>query len=125
MVLSRRVNDKFLGSFNNDRWSWRISKELNIVVEDEEETKKLMKIHESVRAASKKLDPSFQLSWYRYFKMKFWDGFLFWSEMLMAKRRQYDVESRLREYKRIKEKFEKERKNKDNENKADEQKVDS
>ena len=34
-----------LGSFNNDKWSWGINKELNAVIEDNpKETKKLMNI---------------------------------------------------------------------------------
>lgn len=81
--------------------------ELNVVVESEEATGKLLKLYENVRGRAKPIDPKMELGKFRYFKMKFWEKFLFASEQLMSKKRQYDVEWRLKEFMEIKERFEK------------------
>jgi len=44
------------GSFNNDRWSWKINNEVNIQVNDDPEaTKAILAIFEEVRSRSKEL----------------------------------------------------------------------
>lgn len=37
LIDDRKFN---IGSFNNDRWSWKLNNEVNIVLDDEEEAKK-------------------------------------------------------------------------------------
>lgn len=51
-----QIDDKHysLGSFNNDRWSWKVNNEINVLVEnDSEETKKMNKIIEEVKQKSR------------------------------------------------------------------------
>jgi len=79
-----------LGSFNNDRWSWKINNEANIYVENAMEAYKFKKlIIEDVKSKCKLLNLNEQIGWIRTFRIHFWEFFLSVSEWTMNQKK-YD-----------------------------------
>lgn len=74
-----------IGSFNNDRWSWKVNNELNLMIKDKEEAEKVNKYVEEIRNKSKPLREGKELSSTRIIKMYFWQTFLYLSERIMSK----------------------------------------
>lgn len=79
-----------LGSFNNDRWSWKINNEANIYVENPYEAHKFRKlIIDEVKKKCKLLNLNEQIGWIRTFRIHFWEFFLSCSEWAMNQKK-YD-----------------------------------
>lgn len=95
------IDDKkySIGSFNNDRWSWKLNNELNIVGEDEEVAKNVKKMLEQCRDYSKEIPQSGVVRPWRLVKMKFWELFIYMSEVIMSKNKYAHVDKY--RYKRI------------------------
>ncbi|KAL4465190.1 hypothetical protein ABPG72_019344 [Tetrahymena utriculariae] len=83
------VDDKHftVGSFNNDRWSWRVNNEMNLFIfNSEKESQKMQQIIDHVKAESVELEKSKKIPGIvRQFKSKFWELFLYLSETIMSK----------------------------------------
>jgi cardiolipin synthase len=103
-----------LGSFNNDKWSWNISNEVNILIESEPETKKLLQMIDSVKGHCR---PVTMLrmeefgNWF-YIKTKFWEHFMSVFEWLSnqkryvkAEKRFMEMEGRLKQYKEFRQDY--------------------
>lgn len=88
----------YQGSFNNDRWSWDIDNELNVVAEGEEEVSKMKDIFFEMKARARPLDPDMSIGFTRYAKIKFWENFLVMSEWLSNMKRAYKAEKNIKEH---------------------------
>lgn len=79
-----------LGSFNNDRWSWKINNEANIYVENSFEAYKFRKIIiEDVKSKCKLLNLNENIGWIRWARIQWWEFFLYCSEWVMNQKK-YD-----------------------------------
>lgn len=79
-----------LGSFNNDRWSWKINNEANIYVENTYEAQKFRKyIIDDVKSKCKLMNLNDNVGWIRSFRIHFWKFFLYCSEWAMNQKK-YD-----------------------------------
>lgn len=66
-----------MGSFNNDKWSWKINNELNILVEGKEETQVFENFLEKVRSETKLIEKKpRKLNFLPWVENKFWISFL-------------------------------------------------
>ena len=75
-MKSYLVDDKHftIGSFNNDRWSFKLNNELNIAVYDDvRESQKIKEIVDRVKLESIKLQPDERVGPIRWVKIKFWE----------------------------------------------------
>ncbi|CAD8186135.1 unnamed protein product [Paramecium pentaurelia] len=82
-------NQLFYGSFNNDRWSWKLNHEFNILTEDENEIKMFMDIYNETKLRTRQIDYKKTGTPLRWIKMKFWEWFIYQSEILMSKNQGY------------------------------------
>eukprot|EP01017_Pseudomicrothorax_dubius_P031888 TRINITY_DN4118_c0_g2_i1.p1 TRINITY_DN4118_c0_g2~~TRINITY_DN4118_c0_g2_i1.p1 ORF type:complete len:459 (+),score=123.17 TRINITY_DN4118_c0_g2_i1:116-1492(+) len=85
-----------VGSFNNDKWSWNINHELNILIENEEEGQKLRDIYYHVKTFTRPVKESGPISFFREAKLVFWDIFLGISEWCSNQKRYEKAERRLK-----------------------------
>ena len=69
-----------VGSFNNDRWSWKLNNEVNLLVDDEQEYPKIFNEIKKVRDSSTLVYEK-PVGLIRQFKIKFWELFLYLSEV--------------------------------------------
>ena len=76
-----------IGSFNNDRWSWKINNEANInIYNDIVETSRIKPLIDEVHSMSKEIQESQgKVGPIRYAKIQFWELFLYLSELIMSK----------------------------------------
>lgn len=75
-----------LGSMNNDRWSWKINNEVNLVIEDPRGYQWIDLYFEEMKAKSRPVTKNYTLSASRAASISFWQNFLYLSEILMSKR---------------------------------------
>jgi len=87
------------GSFNNDRWSWYIDNEFNVVAQGEEAVGRMTDVFQAMKDISKPIDPDMSIGFTRYVKIKFWENFLMVSEWLSNKRRAFKAEKQIEEHK--------------------------
>lgn len=67
----------FYGSFNNDRWSWKLNHEFNILTEDENEIKMFMDIYNETKLRTRKIDYKKTGTPIRWLKIRFWEWFIY------------------------------------------------
>lgn len=78
------------GSFNNDRWSWKVNNEINILVEDDPAATETMNaVVNEVKQKSKGIQNTFYGP-FRWLKIQFWQWFLYQTEILMSKNKHAD-----------------------------------
>jgi phosphatidylserine/phosphatidylglycerophosphate/cardiolipin synthase-like enzyme len=82
-----------IGSFNNDRWSWKINNETNISIHSAEEFKKAEHYFEDLKDRCQPVDLSPEVGFARKIKMIFWERFLYLSEVVMSKTKLFDFKS--------------------------------
>lgn len=49
-------NKLFYGSFNNDRWSWKLNHEFNILTHENDEIDKFKDIYEETKMRTREID---------------------------------------------------------------------
>lgn len=81
-----------IGSFNNDRWSWRINNEANIHIDSRVEYEKLRGYFQSLKDSAIIANPEPYVSSSKKFKMIFWEKFMYLSECVMAKNKEFKSE---------------------------------
>lgn len=74
-----------VGSFNNDRWSWRISNETNVSIHSEAECEKARPYFEELKARCHLVNDDTQIGVFRRLRLMFWERFLYLSEVMMSK----------------------------------------
>mmetsp|Transcript_4213 Transcript_4213/g.8442 ORF Transcript_4213/g.8442 Transcript_4213/m.8442 type:complete len:414 (+) Transcript_4213:136-1377(+) len=79
-------NSFTVGSFNNDKWSWCLNNELNILNTNPEETQRFLERLEAVKKQSSIVLPPEPLGWKKSMLYEFWSWFLINSEHLMNRR---------------------------------------
>ncbi|KRW98257.1 hypothetical protein PPERSA_00714 [Pseudocohnilembus persalinus] len=91
-----QIDDKHysIGSFNNDRWSWKLNNEINIQVNNDPiEVQRLDQVINQVKSESKKISDQYsKVGPIRYAKILFWDTFLYLSEVIMSKNKYVSLE---------------------------------
>lgn len=50
-----------LGSMNNDRWSWKINNELNILIEDERDYEEVLSYYETLKKRCKPVTKKYKI----------------------------------------------------------------
>lgn len=60
-----------IGSFNNDRWSWKISNEANVSIHSEEEVKKVKPYFKSLKERCPKVTQP-NIGFIRKLRLLFW-----------------------------------------------------
>jgi hypothetical protein len=94
----------FLGSFNNDKLSWNVNHELNIVVSGQEECDKMKSTIDHLRKMSVPVDPHIRVGLIRYLRIKLWDhGFIKLGNWISNKKIAYETEKHFREFVELKE----------------------
>jgi len=61
-----------VGSFNNDRWSWRISEETNVSITSYEECEKARPYFDDLKARSHLVNSEIKIGWLRRLRLVFW-----------------------------------------------------
>lgn len=79
-----------IGSFNNDRWSWKINNEANVSIHSEYEYKRVKNYFEDLKLRCRPAVEKNDIGFTRRLRMMFWERFLYLSEVVMSKRGFFD-----------------------------------
>ena len=82
-----------VGSFNNDRWSWRISNETNVSIRSEYECEKARPFFEDLKTRCHLVNSEIAIGAFRQLRLMFWERFLYISEALMSKTAAFSLRS--------------------------------
>jgi phosphatidylserine/phosphatidylglycerophosphate/cardiolipin synthase-like enzyme len=74
-----------VGSFNNDRWSWRISNEVNMSIHSEQECAKAKPYFDDLKVRCHLVNADIKIGSIRRWRLMFWERFLYLSEVMMSK----------------------------------------
>lgn len=81
MFDKRWVN---MGSMNNDRWSWAINNECNIVIDDPRAYEEVGAYYEELKATCRPIKKDYLITADQAVEISFWQWFLYLSEIVMS-----------------------------------------
>ena len=81
MFDGRWVN---MGSMNNDRWSWAINNECNILIDDPRAYEEVDKYYYELRDTCRPVKKGYKITTDQAASISFWQWFLYLSEIVMS-----------------------------------------
>lgn len=73
-----------LGSMNNDRWSWLINNECNLLIDDERIYEEVNKYYMDLKSTCREVKKGYKITADQAASINFWQWFLYLSEIVMS-----------------------------------------